>query len=202
MKCSLCGVEIIKDNFTKKQWRGKIKRQQQTGKIYCSRNCSLKASGNYLTARNKTIRRQEMILNNPVKDPLVRKKISKTLKEMKHKPKKQGGNGRGLTVPQETLLNVLKKHHVHCIPEYVVLTKMKRGTGYPTCYKIDLAIADKMIGIEIDGSSHTSLIRQEQDCKKQIFLEQLGWKVLRYKNEEILTRLDSVVTEILSIISE
>ena len=200
MKCSMCGKVIKEENYTKDQWNKKIKRYERTNKIYCCLNCAKESSKIFLIERNKTVRRQEMIENNPSKDPLIREKISKRLKEIKHKPVKRGGNGQGLTVPQELLLNTLEQEGAYVIPEYVVLTKMKRGSGYPTCYKIDLAIVDKKIAIEIDGNSHCSILRQEQDLKKSLFLENLGWKVYHFKNKYVMENSKKIVQELLSTI--
>src|SRR3990167_6118995 len=92
----------------------------------------------------------------------------------------RGGNGKGLTVPQQALLAELGPD---CVPEYVVPTR-KRALGYPTSYKIDIAHPGCKIAIEIDGESHRSNTRKAQDIKKTSFLAELGWIVKRYTNTE------------------
>ena len=49
-------------------------------------------------------------------------------------------------------------------------------------YFIDFAFSKKMIALEIDGKQHARLLsRIESDKKKDIFLRQNGWKVIRLK---------------------
>jgi len=43
-----------------------------------------------------------------------------------------------------------------------------------------------MIAIEVDGFSHCTTKRQEQDVKKQTVLKELGWSVYRVSNEEAI----------------
>ena len=84
----------------------------------------------------------------------------------------------------------------------VVPTRKKRGSGYPTSYKIDVANADLMVGIEIDGGSHGSIERQVQDRKKQQLLESMGWTILRFTNGEVDADLDGCVKAVLSAVEE
>ena len=60
-----------------------------------------------------------------------------------------------------------------------------RTPGYPTHYKIDLALPERKIAVEVDGFSHGS--RRDQDEKKEAKLRSLGWIVLRFSNRDILT---------------
>lgn len=122
---------------------------------------------------------------NPTSRPEVREKISRTLKAMNHGPSVRGGNGRGLTVPQQRLLDALG-------PNWRAEFAISLGRlepGYPTHYKLDLALPDQRIGIELDGNSHHS--RRALDVKKDTKLASLGWTVLRFWNREILTWMDS-----------
>lgn len=68
--------------------------------------------------------------------------------------------------------------------------------GYPTHYKLDLALPGAMLGVECDGYSHGS--RRDLDHKKDAKLAALGWTVLRFSNREILDSTDSVVALIMS----
>jgi hypothetical protein len=131
---------------------------------------------------------------NPTADPDVRLKISQTLKNMRWKPIKQGGNGTPLPIPQSKLLKLLGKMWYS---EYAVPLG-KRKIGYPTCYKIDIAYPEKMIGIEVDGYSHCS--RKELDKKKTQKLNSLGWKILRFSNKEIMESEQEVLKKIYSMI--
>jgi hypothetical protein len=123
----------------------------------------------------------------------VRAKVSKTLKLIKHKPAKQGGNGRVSEV-QKLFADKIKW------PMEVVVPTGKRCDGRPTCYKIDVANLELKIGVEIDGNSHCALAIKEQDAKKQLYLESLGWKIYRFKNREVLENLSRCVNMILCTI--
>ena len=81
-----------------------------------------------------------------------------------------------------------------------MVVKTLRKSPYPTNYKIDIANVDLMIAIEVDGGSHTALVRQEQDKKKEEFLTGLGWRVLRFLNKEVEENLSGCVQKVLSII--
>jgi hypothetical protein len=120
-------------------------------------------------------------LLNPATQPAVREKISRTLKAMHHGPSERGGNGRGLTLPQQTLMDTLGRTW---IAEFS-LSLGPRTPGYPTHYKLDLANPERRIGIEVDGFSHRS--RKILDEKKDAKLASLGWIVLRFLNQDILT---------------
>jgi hypothetical protein len=107
------------------------------------------------------------------------------IREIKHKPIKRGGNGHLLPLPQLALLHALGEGWE---AEVTIATKMRHlGIGYPTCYKIDIANQNLMIGIEVDGGSHGSLERQEKDKKKTEFLISQGWSIFRVSNEKALS---------------
>lgn len=109
--------------------------------------------------------------------------MARTLREIGHQPASLGGNGRGPTEPQRQLSLALGPEWVL---ELVVPTKIPRGEGYPTHYKIDLAHPAHMIAIEVDGPSHASFAVRERDEKKDAFLQERGWSVLRVSNAEAL----------------
>jgi hypothetical protein len=130
---------------------------------------------------------------NPMHNPDARAKVSATLKAMGWGPPERGGNGRGLTEPQAILSELLDWP-----TEVVVCTKMPRGSGYPTNYKLDIGDPDLMVGIEIDGFSHCSRQRQAQDAKKDELLSSLGWTVLRFTNEEVMGDLAGCARTVVS----
>ena len=131
--------------------------------------------------------------------PEVREKISRTLKLMHHGPSVRGGNGRGLTEPQRLLMAALGPNWVAEWP----ISLGPRMAGYPTHYKLDLALVERRVGIEVDGFSHAS--RRALDTKKDEMLASLGWTVLRFSNQTILTWItagmppDSSVSMILAV---
>lgn len=117
---------------------------------------------------------------NPTSDPEVRAKISRTLRAMNHAPSVRGGNGRGLTIPQQMMLDCLGEPW----QAELCVSLGRRQPGYPTHYKLDLGNAERLVGIEVDGHSHHS--RKALDEKKDEKLASLGWTVLRFWNQEIL----------------
>jgi hypothetical protein len=103
-----------------------------------------------------------------------------------------GGNGRGLTIPQELLLRQLGEGF---IPECSVSLGPK-APGYPTNYKLDLGNPELKIGIELHGESHRGITGRARDEKKRLKLESLGWTVLAFWNEEILNDLSGTLRRI------
>lgn len=90
----------------------------------------------------------------------------------------------GMTAPQQKLFALLRGGWT---PEGVV-SVMERGGkrgGYPTHYKVDLLHPELKIAVEIDGASHASLKRREQDRKKDSYLRKCGWRVLRLLNADV-----------------
>src|SRR5579859_913385 len=85
--------------------------------------------------------------------------------------------------------------------EVAIATKMPKNSGYPSCYKIDIAEPTLKIGIEVDGASHGLILRKKQDRKKERLLGGLGWIVLRFSNRQVTERLEECVQTVLSTIS-
>ena len=80
----------------------------------------------------------------------------------------------------------------------------KRQPGFPTNYKLDFAWPHLKIGLEVDGGSHTLLVRQAQDRKKEKKLAELGWSVSRISNAQTAklfttSRLKEHLTTLLGI---
>lgn len=188
-KCFWCNTII--ENPTKSQ-KDHFKLSKH---MYCSKECSTmyrkKISSITMSNTNKKYASNRMKINNPMNSPIIRKKVSETLKNIGHKPIIQGGNGRGLTIPQAILLNKLISLGILCVAEQPICTKTKRHQGYPPCYKVDIAILNKMIAIEIDGVSHNTITRQQLDIKKDQFLKSIGWTIIRFKNLQVMNNLDN-----------
>lgn len=135
------------------------------------------------------------LLRNPSSDASTRQKIAGTLRKMGHRPTVRGGNGAGLTKPQEILACWLGPGW-H--PEHVVSTGARIKGGPPTHYKIDVANPDLMIAVEIDGGSHGTLARQAADQRKTAWLSSRGWSVFRCSNQEVLSSAGLVIARIMS----
>lgn len=54
--------------------------------------------------------------------------------------------------------------------------------------------------IEIDGESHLELDQQEYDKARTELLEELGYKVIRFTNDEVRYHMKVVASEILQVI--
>jgi len=173
--------------------------QARTGAVYCSDVCKRtwisQRARQTLVEINRRTASKRMKERNPMHNPETRAKVSASLKAMGWRPPVRGGNGRGLTEPQAALSQLLDWP-----TEVVVCTKMPRGSGYPTNYKLDVGEPDLMVGIEIDGFSHCSRRRQAQDAKKDGFLSSLGWTVLRFTNQEVMDDLVGCVRTVVSTI--
>ena len=135
-----------------------------------------------------------MTERNPMRRDEWRMKMQMTLLAQGHRPPIRGGNGTGPSPMEKRLLDALPSGWVSNL---AVPTKQPRASGYPGHYKIDVAHPESKIAVEVDGMSHGLRIRQEQDAKKQAFLESLGWCVLRFTNAEVRTDLERCVQTIL-----
>ena len=126
-----------------------------------------------------------------------RRAMTATQRSKAREPNARAGNGRGLTKPQEMLSSALGWE-----TEVSIRTGQKRGSGYPHAYKVDIANRELMIAIEVDGPSHAPITRQIADRKRDELLAGLGWLVLRFTNERVLTDLQGCLSEISSSISK
>ncbi|CAN5278135.1 endonuclease domain-containing protein [soil metagenome] len=61
-------------------------------------------------------------------------------------------------------------------------------------YIVDFACRDPMLVIEIDGDTHGT--QQRYDAERTLFLEQQGYKVIRFTNQDVMTNLEGVLTAI------
>lgn len=133
---------------------------------------------------------------NPFLDRELRAKGEAVLREQGYRML-NGGNGTGLTVPQRMLAERLGWQ-----TEFIVPTKMPRRSGYPTHYKLDIAEPSLLTAVEVDGQSHLAKDRIAKDAKKDEFLEHLGWRIVRVRNEAVLEDCEIVASSILCSISK
>jgi hypothetical protein len=195
VKCSECGTLTTLDA----KW--KIERYNKNGRAMCSKECTKefcrRVSSETMARTNRKYASARMKARNPMHNAATRAKVATTLRAINHKPRIQGGNGRPPSVPQKLLALALGWDM-----EVIVPTRQKKNSGYPSHYKIDIGNQALMIGVEIDGESHSAIKRQEQDRKKEKFLRSIGWTILRFKNKEVLNNLDNCVDRVMSIISK
>ncbi|MBN1563869.1 MAG: DUF559 domain-containing protein [Anaerolineae bacterium] len=67
-------------------------------------------------------------------------------------------------------------------------------------YIVDFYCSDARLIIEVDGSIHDEM--QEQDQDRQDVLEHLGYRVLRFTNEDVVTALDGVIETIAEALAD
>ena len=197
LSCFTC-----KTNFLPAAWQ-KL-RYRETGRVYCGKACSTayraKISSETMARTNREHASKRMKERNPMRREEIRAKVSQTLKAIGHAPSVRGGNGRAPTAAEQALALVLGPLGFQ--NQLAVPTKMPRGLGYPTHYKLDCGNSTFRISVEADGPSHGTLARKEQDAKKDALLGLYGWTVLRFSNEEVLASPERVRSEVLSLISK
>ena len=67
-------------------------------------------------------------------------------------------------------------------------------------YIVDFICLEARLIVEADGGQH--LVQVESDVKRSVFLESLGYKVIRFWNHEILGDIHSVLEQIHSYLIE
>lgn len=197
--CAFCGVNKVKG---KNQKLCSVSCQRKAHRIYMREHAEdYSARMHVRHAQDPTLRSsasERMKDRNPINMSGVKEKALATKKERGFVPLQQrGGNGREMPVPQRILLEALGDGW---FPEFVVRTNVQRVNQQrlPSHFKIDIAYPERMLAIEVDGKSHRSLWVRERDAKKERFLAENGWCLLRLWNEEILRDLDTALERIRS----
>ena len=63
-------------------------------------------------------------------------------------------------------------------------------------YIADFVCLDRMLIIEVDGAYHAEREQAEDDEVRTEHLEQLGFRVIRFNNEDVLFNLESMLDKI------
>ena len=61
-------------------------------------------------------------------------------------------------------------------------------------YIVDFCCLEGMLIIELDGGQHVE--QEESDCERTKYLTAVGFRVLRFWNDDVLTKTDDVLKEI------
>ena len=69
-------------------------------------------------------------------------------------------------------------------------------------YIVDFYIASAKLVVELDGSQHYDPTNQQEDATRDAWLQNAGYQILRYSNEDINLRFQSVCEDILNHIEE
>jgi very-short-patch-repair endonuclease len=133
---------------------------------------------------------ERMKANNPMMNAESKEKMRLSLigRKLIHR----GGNGKITT--QQAMIRDATGY----VTEHSINTRDVRGLfqAIPNSYAVDLAIPDLKIAIEVDGKSHKREKWKLLDAKKELVLGALGWKVLRFWNEEVTDNLPMVLKTI------
>jgi len=60
----------------------------------------------------------------------------------------------------------------------------------------DFAVPTARLVIEVDGGYHSDTMQEHRDASRTRYLEDKGWTVIRFTNEQVESRLATVVQEI------
>ena len=67
-------------------------------------------------------------------------------------------------------------------------------------YVVDFYYAQARLIIEVDGFIHAESV--EQDAARQGFLENMGFHMIRFTNDQVLTEIDNVIEQIDNFLTE
>lgn len=67
-------------------------------------------------------------------------------------------------------------------------------------YIVDFISYDARIVIELDGGQHATAPQYERDVERDRWLEEQGFRVLRFWNSDVLLNMDGVVSVIFSAV--
>ncbi|SRR5690554_2532729 len=71
--------------------------------------------------------------------------------------------------------------------------KFRRQVAFG-CFVVDFYCAERRLVVEVDGPVHAR--QQAQDAARTAYLEDLGLRVLRVANDDVLARIDDVLERI------
>lgn len=69
-------------------------------------------------------------------------------------------------------------------------------------YIVDFCSREGGLIIEVDGGYHSEPRQQEDDALRERVLEQLGYHIMRFSNEEVLYDIDNVTNQIIDYFNE
>jgi very-short-patch-repair endonuclease len=88
-----------------------------------------------------------------------------------------------------------------CLWKYALRARQMKGYTFRRQrpigpYIADFACLDLMLVIEVDGLTHLFEETQIKDARKERYLENLGYTVLRFKDEDVLKSMNQVIDAI------
>jgi len=94
----------------------------------------------------------------------------------------------GMTLAEQRLWNALRGKQIEN-------TRFRRQHPIGP-YIADFACVEQLLIVELDGGQHQEQI--EYDDRRTAFLQQQGWKVLRFWNNDVMSNLDGVLSSIVT----
>jgi hypothetical protein len=125
-----------------------------------------------------------MKTDNPMWKPGIKEKMTQSMKGKTFLSR--GGNGQ-ITKQQRIIYDLLIQINKNWILEYPIKTKevFDQFPSLPPYYSPDIGNPEIKVAIEIDGKTHKQQKWKFLDHRKTEVLNALGWKVLRFWNEEV-----------------
>ena len=101
-------------------------------------------------------------------------------------------NRKNMTLSEQILWNVIRKKDfgVRFLRQHVI------GD-----YIVDFICIEEKLIIEVDGGYHSEPKQQNEDQQREEWLKAHGFRVIRFKNEEIMNELPKVINIIKIIIN-
>lgn len=69
-------------------------------------------------------------------------------------------------------------------------------------YIADFACLEHKLIVEVDGSGHAEVAQERHDALRTKILEQDGWHVIRFWNDDVLKDINNVCQHIISVLQE
>ena len=113
---------------------------------------------------------------------------------MKENPEKTAWRTSNLSYPEKVFLNKIKDI------EYDKKYKIEREKSVFPFY-IDFAFIEQKLAIEIDGSQHLLPDRVLSDERKDTFLKENGWIIVRFTASEVIKNVDLVISKLDSLLN-
>jgi len=111
----------------------------------------------------------------------------------------------------ELLRSFARENRLNPTPaeEYLHGFLTQKHTGYKWRYQhiigdyiVDFVCLKERLVVEVDGAYHSEPVQEEDDKRRTIALEALGFHVIRFTNEEVLEDILDVLRRIDEIIDE
>ena len=144
--------------------------------------------------QNQSKSSERMKKNNPMKNDVAREKMISTLKQNQRNCFNNCGNGHISYVESLLMDDMIKLGFVYNLP---INTRDAREMfpekRYAYNYKPDFVHVELKLCVEIDGTNHTSHKEIERDKKKEDCLNFLGYRTIRFTNEQVINEYEYVL---------